>query len=398
MKKLMWVGDAGCPSGFAVATHKILDTLRFHFDVTVLGINYLGDPNPYTYDLYPAFGGGDVFGINRLHFMCNLVQPDVIVIQQDGWNIPSYIRMLRIKKANGEYHYPEHAKIPVIAAVAVDGQNFRGEWLDGVAKAIFWTQFALDEARKGGYAGPAEVITLGVDLDDYYPVAKDEALAGMQLSQLVDKFIVGNVNRNQPRKRWDLTIRYFANWVHAYKISDALLFLHAAPTGESAVDVRQLCQYYGVQHMLAMREPAPFIGESIETMRNTYCACDIMISTTQGEGFGLTTLEAMACGRPSIVPEWSGLGDWAPRGAWMVPCTSTVVNPVANTNVIGGVPDEKQFIQAMQRLYTDKPGRLNNSMAAFECANLLKFRWRTIGEQWVGAVHSIVEETIHAAH
>ena len=103
MKRLLWIGDVACPSGFARATHETLDTLRHVYDVTVLGMNYRGDParpddefgkyhvdGRWPYQIYAAAPGGDAFGVGRLIFMCDLVKPDVIVIQQDGWNVPHY--------------------------------------------------------------------------------------------------------------------------------------------------------------------------------------------------------------------------------------------------------------------------------------------------------------------
>lgn len=403
MKKLLWIGDAACTSGFARATHEILDRVRYEYDVSVLGINYHGDParegddysrfyvdGRWPYLIYPAMWEFEPFGLRKLHQVCAIVEPDVIVIQQDGWNIPDYIRVLRAKKPNGEYYALQHASIPVVAAVPVDGKNFRGPWLDGVALTIFWTQFALDEARDGGYVGPAHVIPLGVDLDTFHPVDRNEALGRLGIGVLGDKFIVGNVNRNQPRKRWDLTIKYFAEWVKAYKVTDAKLFLHAAPTGDSLVDVEQLMRYYGIIEMLALREPAPYQGASESVMRDTYNCFDVDITTTQGEGFGLTTLEAMACGVPPIVPGWAALGEWAKRGAWVVPCTSTVINPIATTNVIGGVPDEKSFILALNRLYMDKDARKRNAQAALECAQQACYRWQNIGDAWVKAIDSVM--------
>jgi len=64
-KKLLWVGDAGCPSGFGLATHKILDVVRHKYDVTVLGLNYRGDPHGYPYEIWAASAEGDTFGIGR---------------------------------------------------------------------------------------------------------------------------------------------------------------------------------------------------------------------------------------------------------------------------------------------------------------------------------------------
>src|SRR3990167_9005471 len=174
-KRLLWIGDACCPSGFGLATHKILETLHVGYDVTVLGMNYRGDPHAYPYPVYAAGAEGDAFGVSRLMWMCHKVEPDVIVVQNDGWNVPFYTRVLRHKKPNGEYLFPQFATVPVVAIVAIDGQNFRGEWLDDISMAIFWTEFALNEARLGGYDGPAAVIPLGVDLAQYFPVDRRKA-------------------------------------------------------------------------------------------------------------------------------------------------------------------------------------------------------------------------------
>lgn len=398
MKRLLWVGDAGCPSGFAKATHGILETLRHHFEVFVLGINYFGDdPEAYPYKMHAAMPGGDPFGIGRLIWMCDRYTPDVIVIQQDGWYIPHYINRLRAKKPNGaEYLWPEHAAIPVIGAIAVDGRNFQSQWLSGLSMAVFWTQFALDEARVGGYNGLAEVIPLGVDLDIYHPMDPHEARMRRGLPKELDEsFIVGSVNRNQPRKRWDLTLQYFAKWVHNYDPSNAMLFLHTAPTGDVGCDVRQLAKYYEIFPRLILAEPPVNQGVSEQTMCETYNCFDVAVSMTQGEGFGLTTLEAMACGKPCIVPDWSGLGDWAKDGATLIPCTSTALQyGTPPTNVLGGIPDERVFVEALQQHYELKLRR-RQGQVALALAQEPRFRWGNIGQEWLKVVNRVVEGEVY---
>ena len=198
MRKVLWVGDGpDCPSGFGLASRKIIEQLdhrqKGDLDVTVLGINHRGDPGTVPYPVYAAAAGGDWMGAARLVWMCDLVQPDVIVIQQDPWNIPEYIARLK--------QFKEHANIPVVGSIAVDGKNCRGTLLNQLTHTIFWTQFALDEARAGGFLGEASIISLGVDLDTYYPMDKLEAREKKLPMALDAKFIVGNVNRNQLRKR-----------------------------------------------------------------------------------------------------------------------------------------------------------------------------------------------------
>jgi D-inositol-3-phosphate glycosyltransferase len=403
VRKLLWIGDAGCPSGFARATHETLDVIRKSYDVTVLGMNYRGDPHTYPYPIYAAAPGGDSFGIGRLIWMCDLVNPDVIVIQQDGWNIPYYMKQLRSKKPDGSWNFPQYADIPVVTSLAVDGKNFQGEWLKDIALAIFWTQFGLDEARAGGYQGPAEVIPLGVNLTTYYPV--DKIAARQQRGfpdSMANDFFVGNVNRNQARKRWDLTVRFFADWVYNFippgplrtpdtrVIRDAWLFMHCAPTGDKGCDVKQLAQYYGVLDRLALIEPPPFYGETEDMMRSTYNCMDIYVSTTQGEGMGLPALEAMACGVPCILPDWSAYGDWAKEFALLIPCTSTVIG-APFVNVIGGVPDGDHFIRAMDTMYRSPHAREGVSNLSSLLVSQPKFRWSTIGQRFVNALDAILE-------
>lgn len=384
-KRLLWVGDAGCPSGFARATHAILEMLHKHYEVFVLGINYRGDPHDFPYKIWAASPGGDSYGVGRLIWMCDVVRPDVIVLQNDGWNIPFYMKKLLARRPNGEYYFPEHAGIPVVASVAVDGKNFRGEWLDGVTQAVFWTQFALDEACAGGYRGPATVIPLGVDLTVYYPMDRREARACLSDEHLADAFIVGNVNRNQPRKRLDLTIRYFAEWITSKGIRDAYLYLHVAPTGDTGVDIWQLADYYGIKNRIVLVQPEVFYGLSEQDMRVTYNCFDVQVTTTQGEGFGLTTFEGMACGVPQVVPQWAALGEICEGAAWVVPCTSTTVGP-PYVNVLGGVPDQAKFVAALDVLYRNPQYRSMNRTAGLERVEQPRFRWDRVGAAWVAAL------------
>lgn len=383
MKKLLWVGDAGVPSGFARATHETLDVLRETYEVTVLGMNYRGDPHSYPYPIYAAAPGGDAFGFGRLVWMCDVVKPDVIVLQNDPWNIPFYTRKLR--------KFKEYEQVPVVGSIAVDGMNCRGAGMNDLALGVFWTQFGLDEARRGGFTAPGVVVPLGVDLQTYHRMDRVEARHHLNLPERFDDmFIVGNVNRNQPRKRLDLTIRYFCKWINDHNIKDAYLYLHVAPTGDlNGYDCEQLMAYYGCLGRLIMQKPATFYGKSEEHMRNTYNAFNVQLTTTQGEGFGLTSFEGAACGVLQILPKWSALGDlFGDNCAYAVPCTSTCTTH-DTINVVGGVMDEALAIDALSYVYED-PSAFNETIcSATKLVNEPRFRWRNIGESFRDAIKEV---------
>jgi len=383
MRRLLWIGDAACQSGFARNTHALVEALKPGWDVSVLGINYLGDPHRYPYDIYPAFSGGDPFGIARLPYVLKVVNPDVVVIQNDPWNFPVYLKTI-------QKHAPT---VPIAGVVAVDGLNCKGEALNGLALAAFWTQFGLDEARRGGFTGTAAVVPLGVDLDVYKPMDRLEARRALKFPEaLKEAFIIGNVNRNQQRKRLDLSIEYFAEWVRSKQVTNAYLFLHVAPTGDqNGYDCQQLARYYGVEERLILRVPPVRVGPSDHVVAQSYAAFDVQMTTTQGEGWGLTTMEGMACGIPQIVPDWSALGEWTDDAAVKVPCLTTAVTP-DTINVVGGIADKAIYVKALDRLYRSQWARRELAARGQRLVAQPQFRWAACGLRFADALEQALAE------
>ena len=90
---------------------------------------------------------------------------------------------------------PEH--IPTVAYLPVDSANMKdAHLLNRLAHGVFLSEFGLNEARQGGYTGPASVIGHGVNLDMYQPRDKASVRHGLGLPQ--EAFLFGAVNRNQP--------------------------------------------------------------------------------------------------------------------------------------------------------------------------------------------------------
>ncbi len=375
-RRLLWVGDAVVSTGFSRITHGVCDVLQENWEVHVLGINYTGDPHEYPYAIWPARGGlrrADAFGVARTAILATQLKPDLIVALNDPWNIPAYM-----KKAGN---------CPVIASMAVDGLNCRGQDVNGLAHAIFWTEFGQQEAADGGYRGDSTVIPLGVDIEQFTPGDRRVARKALGLPPRLQEegFIVGNINRNQPRKRLDLTIGYFAQWLRDHDVQDAYLYLHVAPTGDQGYDCNQLAKYYGIASRLIIAEPEIGMGATEEHMVNTYRAFDVQITTTQGEGFGLTTLEGMACGIPQIVPDWAALGEICQDSALLIPCSSVACTP-NNINAIGGIADMMKFVECLDRLYRTPGERKELSDAGILLASKDCYRWPDIGRRYAEVI------------
>jgi len=93
---------------------------------------------------------------------------------------------------------------------------------------------------------------------------------------------------------------------------------------------------------------------------------------------------------PCILPDWSAFGDWASGACALVPCTSTALQTFSPTvNVIGGVADEKAFVQALDTLYRDSSHRELVGSLGMSRVGEDRFRWDTIGNQWVALLESL---------
>lgn len=373
------------PTGFARVTHNILRYLSETWDVTVLGINYRGDPHPYPYPIYPAAMGGDPWGIRRLPELCQLVKPDVVLMLNDPWNLA---------RAFGQLDFGE---IPTVAYMPVDAPNLAPKFarpLDALTCAIWQTEFGRDEARKGGHSGWSEVVYHGVDPDIYYPMDRREARQHLRLDRYLPEgaYVVGNVNRNHLRKRLDLTIEAFARWVLRYDRDDAYLHLHCS-TQDVGWDLPQLAEYYGINDRLILTDTALSTWEGIpeSDMRAVYNGFDVQLSTSSGEGFGLTTLEGMACGIPQIVPHYAALGEWPIGAVHSLPISGTMA-AVNGINTLPGVVSLKATIEALEETYRSQTLRRELSRLALAKAQEPQFRWEYAAQRFNEILRKVIAQ------
>ena len=137
-----------------------------------------------------------------------------------------------------------------------------------------------------------------------------------------DRFIIGMVaaNKGTPsRKALPEHLMAFAQFLKQHP--DALLYLHttAGQNGEyGGVNLPELAAklditksvFYVDQYMNHMGFPDNY-------MVHVYNALDVHALASMGEGFGIPTVEAQACGCPVIVGDWTASGELCFSG-WKV--------------------------------------------------------------------------------
>lgn len=333
--KILWAGDFG-ETGFGRVSGAIIPRLiASGVEVVQLGVNYLGDPHEMPWKIYPAStleNPGDQLGYKKIARIAAIEMPDVVVLFNDSWCIHEYMKALdfwveRVRELKGQPDLPYPFR--VVCYFPVDAQGFtrqRLEFLEhpAITGIATYTEFGRKEiadalaGQEGPYAAWKDrihVIPHGADTKTFFPMHRDEARVRLGLGEaLAGKFVVLNANRNQYRKRIDLTILGFCRFLKESG-ADAVLWLHMAPherVGWNTEEVfRRECQRLGIDcertPRLMYTDPDynPANPVPVESLNLIYNCADVMINTCSAEGFGLVSFEGAACGIPQIVPDHS---------------------------------------------------------------------------------------------
>ncbi|MHA1876756.1 MAG: glycosyltransferase family 4 protein [Promethearchaeota archaeon] len=145
----------------------------------------------------------------------------------------------------------------------------------------------------------------GVDTENFKPLSEEEKQELRKKYNLVGKYVVGVVARNQPRKHLDRTIKMFR--LVANKIPEAILLLHMDPNDPAnrLFNLKSLIKKYNLENRVLFTGMKGFNGIAQNKMGEIYNLMDVFLLTTSGEGFGIPIIEAMSCKIPVVMTNYT---------------------------------------------------------------------------------------------
>lgn len=389
------VGDAAAPTGFARVLHSILDRVKHKYEIHHLGVNYAGDPHDADWKVYVARLGGDVYGINRLQQLIEGVKPRLVFMVNDVWILSGYAPILKKYKDN----------LKTVMYFPVDGEPIDSDFvkhLDGVDQLVAYNQFgkrvmqqAIDEVRRESpdfKASEIEVIPHGVDTQLFYPYSKKPATGGINPGGLrakkmllpnkkdfLESFIVLNANRNQPRKRIEITMQGFALFAEN-KPDTVKLYLHMGAE-DMGWNLMSLARRYDIEGRLIISNTSKETPkDSVKRLNMIYNACEVGINTSLGEGWGLVSFEHAATGAAQVVPRHTACEElWQGAAEMLEPIFTVTVERVLTE---GKFVSPKGVAEALERLYRDPEYLREMSEAAYLNATRPEYKWKNIARQW----------------
>ncbi|HUF11180.1 MAG TPA: glycosyltransferase [Rhodothermales bacterium] len=148
------------------------------------------------------------------------------------------------------------------------------------------------------------VIPPGIDENRFVPLPRDRVKSARERFGMSEKTIyaVGRMARN---KGYDLLIRSFG--ATRQIVPDAKLLL-AVGAGEDDQDERKVAELRKVASEVGVADDVIYAGYvPDEDMADRYRAAGVFALSSRYEPFGMTAIEAMACGTPTVVTVHGGL-------------------------------------------------------------------------------------------
>jgi D-inositol-3-phosphate glycosyltransferase len=389
------VGQGVHATGYARVIGSILGQLKDRYAFHHFAINYKGPVLDCGWKVYPNELPGDIFGVEQLPLLIERIRPRLLFFVHDmdlHW-----VNRSGMDKRRGEFKVVSYLPIegPIAAPSAVKA-------LAGLDRAVLFTEFARGEVEAAfGKLDPEpwsvrfpalEVIPHGVDISAFRPCSEGSTAGAVRSGrtkarkalfpdrpELADAFIVLNANRNQPRKRVDITIEAFALFAEN-KPERIKLYLHMGME-DRGYDVLELIRRHNLEgRALLTTEAAGMPNVADERLNLIYNACDVGLNTSTGEGWGLVAFEHAATGAAQVMPRHSACAELWKDGALLVTPIQSFRHP--RDFVEHKVVSPVDVAEALDRIYQNPAGLRRLSEQAYKRATVPELQWKNIAARW----------------
>jgi glycosyltransferase involved in cell wall biosynthesis len=238
---------------------------------------------------------------------------------------------------------------------------------------VAYSRFAQNVVQEALPDVRVELIYHGVDTRVFHPIKEKEL---QRPGELKNRFIVGCVARNQPRKNLPTLIKAFARFCQ--NKPEAVLYLHTNPD-DIGWDILDLLKRYRVFDRTCISKSASIRKALAKAKLNEiYNLFDVMVLPTAGEGFGLPILEAMAAGVPVIATNYSSCVELVEGRGELIRVKEFLT--AGRHNVEYAIPDIDDLVAKLEMLYTQPELRKRHSNSGLEFARTLD--WDDIVKCW----------------
>jgi len=406
--RILALFDYNSFTGFSTVSKNLVNNWRKIFGksmfLDIVAVNYFGEPyqeegNVRIISAKNNDVAKDDFG--RYVFMRSLldIEYDVIFILQDlGVVVPMIPHLQKIKddkKKENKKQFKSILYFPVDFTLTPNlGVGL--EFFDSLATFTDFGKQNINRLRPQ-LKTKVKVIPHGNNMENFYAMEESKAseFRKSYFGENSEKFIVGNINRNQSRKDIPNTIFGFLEYWEEYN-KNSFLYLHMNPKDPMGWHLRTILSQTplreGVDFMFPPREDYEK-GADISKLNCIYNSLDVFLSTATGGGWELTVTEAMSTKKPVIIPNHTSfqyLGGSNGERAYFLntlyPCVAMI------DNVVRFQADLYEIAENLNYVYNDIQNK--NKDLALKIDNAYKFianhKWEDIAKEFAKEIKKLL--------
>jgi len=319
-------------------------------------------------------------------------QPDVFMVLLDTFMLYPWFMEMNFAPAKSIFYFPSDGG----GGMPLGCENI----LKHVSCPVAMSKFAQRQVKEL-YNIDAEYIPHAIDHNLYYPLPKEDKEkikrefivktcdGSLVQGALTNKFVVGCVARNQGRKMLDRQVKAFAQF--AKDKPDVIMYFHSDSRDAAAVfDIVNLVARYGIQNKVVFANMNFFEGIPYTEMNKVYNIMDIFFLSTSGEGFGIPTVEAMACKIPPVVTDYTTTQELLVEdGVCGLPvkCQTEITG---SWNVERGIMDIDDAVVQLNKLYYDRD-LIEKLGSEGRKKVLAHYTWDNVMLQWRNLLNKLTE-------
>jgi len=392
LKVLAWSDSVLASTGFGTVSRHVLTAVHRtgRYQIDQLAINYGGefyDQARYPVQISPAKLLDPNDHLGKLQLLRSLERGDYDVL----WILNDLHVPEPIVKELGTLRERKRAQtgktFKTIVYFPVDGHVYASDSsiLELADAAITYTQFgrrAVLQSRPQ-VEDKLRVIYHGSDIETFRRHSDEFRHALRQKFGLADPqtFLVVNVSMNYPRKDLPRSILAFSEFKK--RAPNSVLYLHTEPN-RPPFELLRCCECAGLGPKDVRFPQLPDQrGFPIDAMNNIYNAADVLLTTTLGEGWGLTMNEAMCAGTPVVAPDNSSipelLGGDGDRG-YVYECAERVWVDNGGYRPAGSI---EAIVAKLMQCYEERGSPRQRDIVSRAAQFTREHTWDIICKQWV---------------
>ena len=396
--KVLTLGDHPLlPSGVGIQSKYIFEALlnSGKFQIVSLGgavthPNY--DPmqtkkHGEDWTIFPVDGYGDK---DRIRSILRYEKPDILWFMTD----PRYYEWLWM------FENEIRPLVPMIYYHVWDNYPapyYNKKWYESTDVIATISKVTSDIVKKVAPTVWEQYIPHSVDTDVFKKINKtDQRLKDLKENNpyCKDKFVCFWNNRNARRKQSGTLIYWFKDFLDQVGHDNATLIMHTDPSDPHGQDLIGMIEDLGLKNGQVQFSTDKLSPEHLAVMYNM---ADVTINISDAEGFGLATLESLACETPILVNMTGGLQEQVTDGEnWfgvgVQPASKAIIGSQNVPYIYEDRLNKQDFLDALHKLYNMPEKERQELGKAGRNHVLTNYNFDDYGDKWVELMLSVHEK------